>query len=384
MKLTMPRDVLAAMTAWATAAADTGIEGATSPVLAGIMLTAADGTLTAARFGYSASATASAAAETGEPGRVLVSARMLTQVTAALPARQPVDVAFDGTRVTLAAGAARYVLMALPPEEYPALPEPGDPAAEFDPRALATAVATAAVATADASQKLPALTCVRVELDGKGTATLHATDRYRLAVTTCPYVPLGAAGPVTALIPARELAAAVKRPGTAPVRLAITPGTASVASDGRHVTIRQLAAEWPNVTKLIPAAKDITTTAVADVAALAAAVKRAAVVAERNTPARFGFTRPDGDGTAEVRVESGTGDEAQLAETVPLTLDGGPLGIALNPGYLLDALAAVTATGSPTARIAMTTPTTPAIITPAEPDSPGGCTYVLMPIRSAG
>jgi DNA polymerase-3 subunit beta len=112
------------------------------------------------------------------------------------------------------------------------------------------------------------------------------------------------------------------------------------------------------------------------VAPLAAALKRAAVVAERGTPARLAFT----DGS--VTVEAGTGDEASYAETVPAALDGEPITIAFNPAYLLDGLAAVTGTGSTAARLAMTTPGKPAVITAASGEP--GFTYVLMPVRSAG
>jgi DNA polymerase-3 subunit beta len=383
VKLTIPRDALAALTTWVAATARTGVSGPLTPVLGGIMLTARpDGTLTAARFGYDASATACAVAEVGEPGRVLVSAAMLKEAASALPARHPVDVAFDGTRATLTAGAIRYALTALPADEYPQLPEPGTPAAEFDPRALAAAVARVTPA-ASADDTLPVLTCVHVTLDGKGTATLSATDRYRLAVATCPYTPAAEPPHAAALIPARHLAAAVKRPGTDPVALAIDADTVALSAAGRHVTIRQLSGEFPNVTRHIPATA--TTTVVANVAALASAVKRAAVVAERSTPARFGFTRADGEGNAgEALIESGTGDEAGYAETTPVTIDGEPLAIAFNPAYLLDALAAVTATGSTAARIAMTTPGKPAVITPETPAGPGGFTCVLMPVKHAG
>jgi DNA polymerase III subunit beta len=379
MKLTIPRDTLAAMTGWATASASLGMPDGIQPVLAGIMLTAAGGHLTAARFGHDASATARAAAEVGEPGRVLVPARMLAQVAAALPATAPVEVGFDGTRVTLEAGGVRYTLLALPAGEYPELPaEPAEHAAEFDPRDLAVAVSIAAAATASADQCLPALTGVRVVLDGNGTATLAATDRYRLAFATCPYT-AGLAEPASALIPARELLAALKRPGTSPVRLAVTPSAASLASEGRHVTIRQIDdSQFPRVDRILSDVKAPAITALAGIEALAAAVKRAAVVAARDTPARFHFT---GQG---VRIESGTGDEATLAATVPLTLDGEPVDIAFNPGYLLDALAAVAATGAAEVRIGMTTPKKAALITPADHDRPGGCTYVLMPVRAAG
>lgn len=381
MKLTMPRDVLAAVTGWVTATARPARNPA-SPVLAGIMLTAAaDGTVTVAGTDYQTSAVASADAEVGEPGRALIPARMLPAVLAALPARQPVDLAFDGTRVTVAAGAVRYTLLALPDGDYPDLPAPSQHAAEFDPKALAAAV-TDAAAAAGKDDTLPVLTCVRLTLDGKGTAALAATDRYRLAIATCPYTPGPAAhttaAQLAALIPARDLAAVVKRPGDTPVRLALTGETAALTTADRHVTMRLFSGEFPNVTRHLPDPKAVTTTVTAEVAALAAALKRAAVVTEREMPARLSFT----DGS--VTVESGTGDDASYTETVPAALDGEPLDIAFKPGYLLDGLTAITGTGSTAARLAMTTPTKPAVITPATPGGTTGFTYVLMPVKHAG
>jgi DNA polymerase-3 subunit beta len=375
VKLTMPRDVLAAVTGWVAATARPA-KNPLSPALAGIMLTAAaDGTVTVAGTDWQTSAVARASAEVGEPGRALIPARMLPAVLAALPARQPVDLAFDGTRVTVAAGAVRYTLLALPDGDYPELPAPGEHAAEFDAKALAAAVADVAAA-AGKDDTLPVLTCVRLALDGKGTATLAATDRYRLAVATCPYAPGPAVAPAEALIPARDLAAVVKRPGDAPVRLALTSETAAFSTADRHVTMRLFSGEFPNVTRHLPDPKAITTTVTADVATLAAALKRAAVVTERDTPARLAFTG------SSVTVESGTGDDASYTETVPATLDGEPLTIAFKPGYLLDGLAAVTGTGHTAARLAMTSPVKPAVITPA--DGEPGFTYVLMPVKYAG
>ena len=188
MKLTAPPEVLAAVCGWVTATARLGKLAPISPVLAGLDLTAADdGTHTVTGFDYQISATARLSAEVGEPGRTLIPARLLTEAVRALPA-QPVDLAADGTRITLSAGRVTYTLLPLPHEEYPALPAPGTPAAEFGSDGLAAAVAQA-ITAASRDDTLPALTCVHLTLDGQGTATLAATDRYRLAVATCPYTP---------------------------------------------------------------------------------------------------------------------------------------------------------------------------------------------------
>ncbi len=106
------------------------------------------------------------------------------------------------------------------------------------------------------------------------------------------------------------------------------------------------------------------------------AVKRVALVAERNTPVRLAFS------SGELVLEAGAGDEAQAVETLEASFDSDDLQIAFNPQYLLDGLSAI---DSDVARISFTTPTRPAVITgkPAA-EEPPDYRYVLMPIRSAG
>jgi DNA polymerase-3 subunit beta len=378
VKITITQQQLAAVTAWVTARA-----GKTAP---GMLLTAGpDGALSAAGSGYQVSATATAGAETGEPGRALVHARMLAEVAAILPAGRDVTLTTDGTRVTLTAGTAAYRLMLLPADEFPALPAPGEPVAEFAAAWLAAAV-TQAVTAAARDDTLPSLTCVQVTLDGHGTATLAATDRYRLAIAACPYTAPGSDGSTPdgdpsapVLIPARELAAATRRPGSATVTLALPGGTAAITAPGRQVTMRLMDGEFPRWATLIPDGNTVSARVTAELPVITGAVKRAAITAEKNTPVRLAVTG------GEIRLESGTGDEAGYAETIPARLDGDPASVSFNPRYLLDTLGAVAATGATGVRIGITTPGRPALITPdGAPDSPVTCRHILMPIRNAG
>jgi DNA polymerase-3 subunit beta len=381
MKLTTRRELLSAVTGWVTATARPGRTPGGPPVLAGLLLTASeDGSLTVAGYDYQVSALARlTCAEVGEPGQALIPARMLTQAAAILPAGyEGVTITTDPTRAVITAGQVTYTLMLLPHEEFPALPEPGEPVAEFGADHLAAAV-TQAVTAAGHDGTLPALTCVHLSLDGKDTATLAATDRYRLAVVTCPYTPHGDSPPEPVLIPARDLAAVTKRADTPTITLALDgDGTAAFTTADRQVTARLTAAEFPRYTTLIPAREDIKATVTADLADLAAAVKRAAVVAEKDTPVRLGFT-PD-----TMRIDAGTGDDAAYAEDIPACPVGDPFPAAFNPHYLLDALGAVAAAGGDTVRFALTGPAKPALITPAEPGGPVTGRHVLMPIRGTG
>jgi DNA polymerase-3 subunit beta len=395
MKLTIPAQELAAAASWATAAAVP--DRPTSPVLAGLLLAATDGTLTLTGYDYETSAVARLAAQVGEPGQALISARILSLAAASLPDDLlGATIATDGTRAVLTAGPVTYTLMLLPPGEFPEPPAPGPSVGEFAAGDLASAVAQV-VPAAGKDDTLPVMLHVLLSLDGKGTATLAATDRYRIAMATCPYTPADpdAGAPDPVLIRARDLAAVMRKPAGSTVTVGLdgnreddgssplfSPGTIALVTGDRRVTMR-LGADidkFPRVGKFIPDPDSIKGSVTVDVGARWGAVKRAALVAAPNTPVRLTPTL----GSA-LHIEAGTGDEAGYAEDVPALLGGEPCPIAFNPAYFLDALNAVAAAGASAARIDLTEPSKPALITPAgDPPGPVTSRHVLVPIRSAG
>ena len=143
----------------------------------------------------------------------------------------------------------------------------------------------------------------------------------------------------------------------------------------RRTTTRLLDGEYPKVTSIFPTSVD--TEAVIKTSELIEAVKRVALVAERNTPVRLKFT----DG--QVAIEAGTGDDAQASEAVESTLTGPEIEIAFNPQFLLDGLGAV---GTDYSRFSFTQPSRPAVLSGQdEVDGEADTTYryVLMPVRFA-
>jgi len=141
---------------------------------------------------------------------------------------------------------------------------------------------------------------------------------------------------------------------------------------GRQTTTRLLSGEYPKYQALLPS--EFSATAELAASAFAEAVKRVALVAERNTPVRLAFS------AGQLVLEAGASEEAQAVEVLEAAFDGEDLQIAFNPQYLLDGIGAI---DSDTARISFTSPTKPAVLTgkrEREPDY----RYVLMPIRSAG
>jgi len=374
MKFQAERDVLADAVAWAARALPAR---PAAPVLAGMRLAVTGNNLALSTFDYEVSAQASVPVDGGEDGTVLVSGRLLAEIFKALPAR-PVEMATDGAQVTLRCGSAQFTLLTLPQDEYPALPDMPPESGKVGADLLAQAIGQVAIA-AGRDDTLPALTGIRMEF-ADGLVTLVATDRYRLAVREFPWEPVIAGTEATVLVPARTLTEAARSfGGSAQVSIGLAEtgeqGAQGIigweTSDGRRTTTRLLGGEYPRYQTLLPT--EFTATAELAAAPFAEAVKRVALVAERNTPVRLAFSR------AGLTLEAGAGDEATASETVECVYDGEPLDVNFNPQYLLDGLGAI---GSDVAVISFTTPTRPAVLTGK--DGGDGYRYVLMPIRSAG
>ncbi len=376
MKFRVERDVLADAVTWVAR----GLPARPPvPVLAGILVAAdAEGTLTLSAFDYEVSARITVAADVAEPGTVLVLGRLLADISRNLPDK-PVDVATDGGKVQVTCGSSRFALLQMPADDYPTLPTSPEPTGTIDGHLFTEAVAQVSVA-ADRGDTLPILTGVRVEIDG-ATMTLLATDRYRLATRELSWNPTASDPSHIALVPARTLSDTARALGAAgSIEIALGgdaggDGLIGFEAGQRRTTTRLLDGEYPKVASIFPTSSD--TESVVSTHELIEAVKRVALVAERNTPVRLTF----GDG--QVTIEAGTGEDAQASEAVEATLTGPEIEIAFNPQFLLDGLGAV---GTAYTRLSFTQPTRPAMLVgQAEADGEADLSYryVLMPIRFA-
>ncbi len=393
MKFRVERDVLADAAAWVARSLPTRPP---VPVLGGVLIQAGGEpgaeTLTVSGFDYETSAHVELDATVGDPGRVLVSGRLLADITRALPSR-PVDLVVDGSRATINCGNSRFTLPTMPVEDYPELPAMPQQAGTVAAGELAAAVSQVAVA-AGRDDTLPMLTGVRVEIDGP-RLTLAATDRFRLAVRELDWEPEDTEQSSAVLIPARTLAEVAKTlggSGTVEIALAAGEGMLGMTGGGRRATTRLLDAEFPRFRQLIPA--EHTTAAELDVATLVEALKRVSLVADRVAQIRLDF------GVDGLRLTAGGDDVGSAEEELPCTLDGAPLVLAFNPGYLLDALGAL---HTERARLTFTTPNRPALVRPVSQPSAGeggadldgpapagsptplaGYLHLLMPVRLPG
>ncbi|EHI11373.1 DNA polymerase III subunit beta [Mycolicibacterium thermoresistibile] len=387
LKVRLVRDDFADAVAWVARSLPSR---PTVPVLAGVLLTGSDDGLTISSFDYEVSAEVQIPAEIAAPGTVLVSGRLLSEITRALP-NKPVDLSVEGTRVSLTCGSARFSLPTMAVEDYPALPELPAETGSVPADLFAEAIGQVAVA-AGRDDTLPMLTGIRVEISGD-RMVLAATDRFRLAVRELTWTTKTPDVEAAVLVPAKTLAEAAKTGlDGSEVQLALGAGPSvgqdgllGIRSEGKRSTTRLLDAEFPKFRQLLPT--EHTAMATIGVGELTEAIKRVALVADRGAQVRMEFADD------VLHLSAGADDVGRAEEDLPVSFSGEPLTIAFNPGYLTDGLGAL---HSERVTFGFTTPSKPAVLRPATeadaalngngpfPAAETDYVYLLMPVRLPG
>jgi DNA polymerase-3 subunit beta len=388
VKFRVERDVLADAVAWT---ARTLPVRPSAPVLSGLLIEAGadagdgeasgDG-LRLSTFDYETSARATLNAAVSEEGRALVSGRLLADICRSLP-QKPVDVAIDGSKVTLTCGSARFSLQTLPVDEYPTLPQMPEARGRVASAAFAQAV-TQAVTAAGRDDMLPVLTGVRLELEGD-TITMLATDRFRLSLRELHWDPASTDVSAAALVPARVLAETAKSlTGGAEISVALATsgsGEGIIGFEGsygggiRRTTTRLLDGDFPKVRSLFPS--EHLTLARVNKDTLVESVKRVALVAERNSAVQLAFA------DNVLTLDAGSGEEAMASESLEAVVSGDDITTGFNPQFLLDGLQAIE---EPVVELAFTQASKPVVLSGVDSRDGGDADgadfrYLLMPRR---
>lgn len=377
--------------------------GATLPVLANVLLQVHEGgglTVTATDLdctyvGQVPEArvqveVADKAAARPEAGAVTVPAvRLLNLVKDA--DSETVRLEADGEEVTVTAGALAVKLIGIPFEEYPALPKAPKDAATFTPQALVDLAARTLYCTSR-DETRPSLNGLHMAF-GEAQVEACATDGHRMAVAHVAVKSNGLAGAEAIVMPkALDLAvrlcqAEIKRArkakeDPAPVTFGCSGKGAqgyggpvvSFCIAGAVVLCRALEGPYPKYRQVIP--KDNDGRATFDRATLAAAVKRAANLADRETnQVRLEIGRKN------ARLVVSTPDVGETCETVPCKAPGDKFSprfsVGYNAVYLGQALAHVPGGESVTFALG---PSVQAAVLTAD-GGPDGDLALLMPLR---
>ncbi len=375
MRFKIGRDTLSEAVQWSARAVP---QRPAVAVLSGVRITATDQMVEFSSFDYEISARAQTEAEVEEAGEVLVSGKLLAEISKSLPNRD-VFLEVADNHLQIRCGNSEFSLSLMNMDEYPNLPPLPQVQGTIDANEFAGALQQVAVA-ASKEEALPLLTGVKMVIEGD-QITLLATDRYRLSMRKLSWQPVGDPPVSDLLVKAKVLTDFAKSLTSAgDIELSLSEGSAGArssligfAAGGRQATSVLMDGDYPPVAKLFP--EETPLTYVCNRQELLEAVRRVSLVAERKTSVRLTFA----DGV--LTLEAGQGADATAQEAVAAITDSEDLQTAFNPQYLQEGLSV---TETEYVQFGFTHPTKAAVMVGlAAPNDPVDekFKYLLMPIR---
>jgi len=329
MRFTVNRDVFSESVSFAAKLLP---QRPTQPLLSGVLVEAGDGHLTLSTFDYETSARTTVVADVTEPGRTLVSGRLLGEIAQRLPNAE-VEVTLAETRVQLRCGSASFSLPAMPVDEYPQIPRVDSVSGIVPSETFAEAIAQVSLA-ASKDDVTPVITGVQFEVS-ENALTLTATDRYRVATRSIDWESRDASQAQTALVPAKvviEVGKTFGHSGNVEISIVKSEDRELIAFTGENKTVTSLLIKgnYPPVGRLFPESVD--NYSVISTADLIEAVGRVGLVLEREAALRFSFVE------GQVTLEAAGTENAQAVEIVDAHLVGEDTVVSLKPQFLLDGL----------------------------------------------
>jgi DNA polymerase-3 subunit beta len=364
IRVVVDRDAFTSRLAQISRAAST--RGAVQ-VLGGILLRARDGLLELEATDMELSLRTTVPATVEGEGTIVVPARLLNDIVRLLPADEvTIEHRPEDGVATIESGAYSGRINIFAAEDFPRLPSVDVPLQAIEADSLLDTVQRVARA-ASRDESRPVLTGILVHFEGS-QLTMAATDSYRMAVKETS---LSSAGPeLEAIIPARALDELGRlAAGAENVQLGVNENHVIVGVGDAWLTTRRIDGQFPNVAQLKPETFDVELDLNRN--ELLEAVRRAAVMAQRNTPLRLRFSE------GELTISAQSQDVGETKESLAIRYDGEPLEIGFNAEFLREGLESVSADD---VQLKLINPLRPGLLS-ADGDA---FWYLIMPIRLAG
>ncbi len=302
--------------------------------LSGVRIDADAAGVTFASYDHDVSTRTTIAVDVAEPGSVLVSGRLLSEIVTRLPG-DSVMVAVQDSKLVVTSGSSKFQLSLMAINEYPNLPEIPPTIGSFDGEIFAEAIAQVGVA-ALRDDGLPAMMNISVEITGD-SVSFTATDRYRIASRDIAWKANGVSDVIQILVPARVLMEAGKMFQTSDkVELSLLSGGEReilALSVGTRVVTSSLAkGQFPRVRALLDdkgAGEGYSIVLASD---LIDATRRVSLVVERESVLKYTFS------SEGIMLETQTGESASASETVDSHLVGDEVVVWLKPKLVIDGI----------------------------------------------
>jgi len=308
-------------------------------------------------------------AEVVREGVVVLPARLLLEVTRALPAPQvSLELRPAEQDVELISGKATFHIRTLRAEDFPPFPEPDTAGGISMPVDAFVATTSKVAGSASRDETRPVLTGILVSASER-ELRMVATDSYRLSVKeTALESPLASAFEVN--VPARalqELGRVAAGAEEKQLSVSVLQNQVVFSLDGVILSSRLIDGQFPNYRQLLPESFEHELRIAAG--ELTDVVRRISLLAQKNAPLRLAFS------PGELTVSAQTPDVGEASESLPVPFQGEPLEIGFNPDFLRDGLEAVE---EGDLLLKMISPLRPGLIESADGS---GFQYLIMPIR---
>jgi DNA polymerase III subunit beta len=308
-------------------------------------------------------------ADVAQPGRAVLPARLLLDVSRSLPADTvSLELRSSEQDVELISGGATFHLRTLRAEDFPTLPDPTTDTRMTLPAEAFVETVERVARSASKDETRPVLTGILISAVAS-ELRMVATDSYRLSVkrTTLEHE---LSGNLEVNVPARalqELARIATQTQSTELSASVGQNQVVFELDGVVLSSRLIDGQFPNYRQLIPETVEhelrLSTPELTEV------VRRISLLAQKNTPLKLAF------GEGELTVSAQAPDVGEASETVPVPFRGEPFEIGFNPEFLRDGLESV---DDDEFVLKLISPLRPGLV---ESPQPGDFVYLVMPIR---
>ena len=307
---------------------------AAQPILAGVKLTASDGSIEFQSTNGNISIRHSVAADVEEEGATVVSGKVLSNVAKNLP-DAAVTVEDDGTQTSLTCQRAHFRLNTLDPKDFPEFPSVEPERSIELPSELLSSMVDKVYKVTSKDTSRPILSGVLLTVENN-TIRLVATDSYRLAVCDSNTETSESDEAFEAIVPGVTFHDVLSLPSmTERITIGITASQVVFSFGNTTYVSRRIEGNFPNFRQLLPTSQNSVVRL--DAAELAQALRRVSVIAQSNPSVRFDA---DADGGV-LRLSASSPDQGEASELLGVDVQGESMSIALNFHYVLDCVSVV-------------------------------------------
>ncbi len=335
MKVTLDKSVLTNAVVWVSHMLQTK---STSPIRMGVLIIAQDETVTLQSVGDDASATCQIEAKVLEQGKILVSGKLLADISKLLP-NKPVTITLDGSKALIKCGTSKFVLPTMNIDEYPSINDMPQILGTVDSQSFFNLINQIKI-SASKDDMIPVLSSVKIDFIGN-KISMTTTDRFRLSKGELQWNPKDENINISVLIKAKNLydiGRSLNNTGNISVGLNNNGEESTLIgfeTVGQQIISSLREGEYPRVDELFPTQTPIT--ALVETKELIESIKRVGIVLNPNEPMTFNF---DEDA---IILEAGSGDETQASESISSNLNGETITVSFNPTFLLEGLSVLEA-----------------------------------------